>query len=541
LTGEFLPTAPGHVREEQELINTYWSSRNYADSLKLGNGKWEIQPFTSKEQIEEFQELVGAWLRDSTGDEARGRFLANHPQALAYLTPKTFYAKEGIPPEITSYEEYQKEVEAGDRVVAPLHIMMMRAQSSFIQANDYNKFIAKYGNDPMQAAAAALRDRQGFNELRAEKDIAYQALYMQDDMHGGLYDAWQKERFQDDNWALEQVTDKLNTVRDNLGLLLELDESLDVELDLDGIKGLNTSVKAAIAEISNAIRDYNELSEDTSFRNPYETAIHRWYSEVYLPYQEGLTQLYDLLEERPDTERQSLVYEQIKLYRNEFANADTYLDGDTTIPFPSPLDYSWAGRSEEEKDIKRQQWLTRPIEWIDQDSALHIIEGMPMMAHFLPMTDADFEIYKHNAIAKVQVSEMLEFNQITPGQERKMLDALEEELRSKLIAAGRAGEVAFMDMTPYEKLTLAGVLPPELGIFAEQVRYYKEILAVRDVSALSTEGRPIVTPLFNEATSLAYADPNIMEIFRSIGENLLDKGTLDNILPWLFFGDRREF
>jgi hypothetical protein len=162
------------------------------------------------------------------------------------------------------------------------------------------------------------------------------------------------------------------------------------------------------------------------------------------------------------------------------------------------------------------------------------------MAAYLPTSDEQFTVYRDWTTARVDIDEMLEVNTISPGEATKMRKALDEQLRLRLVAEGRAGEVTFMDLTPYEKLELSQDLSVQLGVFGDMVRYYKEVLAAEEVSAGSTQGRQIVAPLYNFAETLAYGNPTVMDDLLTLGENLLDKNTLDNILPWLFFGTRSE-
>ena len=105
-----------------------------------------------------------------------------------------------------------------------------------------------------------------------------------------------------------------------------------------------------------------------------------------------------------------------------------------------------------------------------------------------------------------------------------------------MIANGRAKEIEFLDMTPYERLELVGELPPAVGIFGPAVRYYKENLAAQEESAGTKKGRLIVAPLYDEVERIFFSDPNVRKAIQSLGINLQDDDTLDNIMPWLFFG-----
>lgn len=539
LTGNALPTTPGHVRLEEEKIRAFWDTREYADSLRRGQGEFRLHNFKDMEEVEQYKSQLAGWLDDPTGDRARAVFRQNNPQLMAYLTPKTFY-KEPVPA-LDSYEEYQRQIESGEREASPLHVTMWRSRSASIQADYYNKFIASFGNDPLEAAANAMNNRQVYQELNDERDLNYQALEMWDDMHGGVYNQWREENYEDvETWAQDQINDKLNTIRDNLSVLLELEDNFDVELDLDGVANLNSTIRGAIAQISDGIRNYNELTERVGQRNAYEVAINRYFQEIYVPYAEQISDLYDQLPEVADSERQSLIYEQIKFIKNEYAGVDFYLDGDTTTPFPSPLEYSWQGKSPEEQQIKMQQWITRPIEWMDLDQSMRILQNTPAMAGFVPNGREAFDIYREYTLDRIMVDEMFEAGEITNTQRTKMRERLETQLRSTLIQQGREGEVLMMDYTPYEKLELAGLLHPRLGIFGDHVRYYKQVLAAAEKSAGTQVGREIVAPLYDMVEAAFYTDPEMRMTLQELGINLLDKDNLDAIMPWLFFGHTGE-
>lgn len=534
LTGQMLPTTPGHVRLEAEKIREYWDTKDYADNLVGGNGESRLKNFDSMEDYENYQEQLAAWLTDPTGDRARAVFSSNNPQLMAYLTPKTFY-KNPVP-EVDGYEEYVRQIESGERESSPLHVTMWRARSTAIQSDYYNKFISTFGNDPMEAAAAALQNRQMYSELQDERDLAYQGLEMWDDMHGGVYDTWRDENYQDvETWAQDQINDKLNKVRDNLQILFELEDNLDIEIDLEGIANLNSSVRGAIAEISDAIDQYNALSDRTITRNPYEEAINRYFQEVYIPYSDEISQLYDKLPEVADSERVSLVFEQIKLLKNDLAGTEVYLEGSET-PFPNPLEYSWAGKPDEEREVKMQQWLSRPVEWMDLDQADRILDRAPQLQGYLPSQPADFDVYREYTLRKIEVDEMFEVNEITRSQRTKMMDYLETELHKSLIEQGRGNEIIFSQMTPYEKLELSGLLPKNLEYLGDQVRYYKQVLAQAEETPGTVQGRIIVEPILNEIETAFFSDPSIRETMQDLGINLFDDTNLDTFVLRLLFG-----
>ena len=43
LTGSLLPTSPGQLRQEQEMIQAYWNAGDYADSLRIEPKGWMVR------------------------------------------------------------------------------------------------------------------------------------------------------------------------------------------------------------------------------------------------------------------------------------------------------------------------------------------------------------------------------------------------------------------------------------------------------------------------------------------------------------------
>lgn len=310
---------------------------------------------------------------------------------------------------------------------------------------------------------------------------------------------------------------------------------MGIEIDLEGITNLNSSVRGAIAEISDAIDQYNDLSDRTITRNPYEEAIHRYFQEVYIPYSDGVSKLYDQLPEVADSERVSLVFEQIKLMKNDLAGGEVYLDGGDT-PFPNPLEYGWQGKDDEERVIKMQQWLSRPVEWMDLDQSIRILDKAPQLQGYIPSDEGAFAIYRDYTLKKIEVDEAFEANEITRSQRTKVMKSLENNLHLGLIAQGRGNEIKMMEMTPFEKLEFSGLLPPNLEYLGDQVRYYKQVLAQAEETPGTVNGRKITEPLLNEVETAFYSDPLMRSTIQELGINLKDDTNLDTFILYLFFG-----
>ena len=538
LLGQLMPTSPRASRENAVEINSYWGSREFADSAESGEGKLKLLPFENVKQIEDFYELANAWLADDTGEGAKATFRRQHPELLAYLTPKTYFGQEGVPPEIGSFDDYADQIKSGERITPPPVVTAIRYYQSSIPADFNVAYISRYGNDPTEAAAAALYDREGYRQLTDKRADQYMAIDMFDDMNGGVYEQWRKDRKDPEDWALDRLIDRRRELQGALATLMELAEDEDATLDTEELREDVVTFRKAFALVGQSIRALQDDEELAKFRNPFEEAYYKYFEEYYIPYNEGLSALYDIKEGIIDSERAQLIYEEIRDYRNEATLEPVYIDG---VQFPNASDYHWTGKQEEEQESLRQVWLTRPLEWMDITQAQHILEAHPEMADYLPDTVDDYLIYHQMTVAKIIAKEQFEANEITSGDKAKINRAIDEELRRILVESGRSGEALFLDLTPFEKLQLAGELPIMLDTkeYTEWQRYYIEVLANEQKSADSIRGREIVFDFMQLLIRRTETDLAFRGVVVDLGQRLFDMEFVDQIFPKLFF-DAKE-
>ncbi len=538
MLGQLIPTTPRDIRDNLLEINSYWDSRQYAESLQAGRGEFKVLPFENVEQIEDFLELVGQWLKDDTGEGAKATFARQHPTLLAYLTPKSYFGDNGMPPEITAFDDYVDQIKSEERITPPAFITAMRFYQSSIAVDFHNNIVARYGPDPVEAAAAAINDRGGYRELQETRSDAYMAIDMFDDMNGDVYAQYRKDQRGSDNWDVDRLIEKRRDLQTALSTLLDLADDDDGTIDADELREDAGTFRRALAIVGDSIRSLQDDEELAKFRNPFEDAYLKYFTEYYRPYNEGLQDLYDQIGDTSDSERAQLIYEQIRDYRNEAMEEPVMIDG---VRFDNALDYQWSGKSPEEQEIKRQLWLTRPLEWMDLSQARFIIDNHPEVAQFLPSTPEAFLLYHQATIAKIVADEAFEATEITLGERTKIRKAINEELRIRLIEEGRSGEAFFLDLTPYEKLKAADVLPALLDTreYSEMQSYYIEVLTTEDKSADSQWGRETIAPFMTLLTERTEVDPIFYQVVRELGENIFDKSFFDQIFPMLFF-DARE-
>ena len=537
MLGQVLPTAPRHLRAEQNLINQYWSTRDYADKLRTNQfGIENLQVFRSEEQIMKFFEDVGTWLGDNTGDDMRAKMLNENPALMSYLTPKSFWKDGGVPPQLNTFDEWQEAVIRGDIVQAPLAVTLGRARSSHIQAEFYTTIQAEFGGDtPEETVANALNNWERYQEIVQDKNRAYDALFLEDDFMGGEYEEWLNSR-SDTDFALEKYQELDNQVRDSMTTLLQMEQELDETYELSEIQNLRSSIRGALSKLSDSINEWEDLAgEDNNFFNPFEQAMNRYWKEVYEPYSEEIGALYDSIDETFDSEERSLVFERIKILRNEYAGMQYTFEGSNT-PMPSPLDIQWMRKTEDEKTVFLRNRIKNPAQWLDLDAVTRILDVAPHLETFVPSSDRQMLIWQQYTLDKIRVDEAYEREQITSGERTKANAKLEENLRAQLMAEGRGDEIVWFDMYPIERLAAAGQLPGSLEYLVPEVRWYKQVLQANDVGANASKARQMLDPFYQQIKAQALQNPQLQQDLYELGSSLYDETTYDKLLPQLLFG-----
>ena len=126
---------------------------------------------------------------------------------------------------------------------------------------------------------------------------------------------------------------------------------------------------------------------------------------------------------------------------------------------------------------------------------------------------------------------------LSSGQADKISAALKVWLRESLIAQGRSGEAAWAEMTPIQRLEVAGVVPPSLTEFVPMVNGVMEVLKIQERGPLSDEGRVLFAYILGTMEARSVMRPQIMEDFRNLGLLLYDDGAYDSLIMKLFAGE----
>jgi len=547
LAGALFPNSGRHRRQNQGLLNQYYASKEFADDYRATFDSPEravlpeLNTFGSEEEFDDFNNLVAAWLFDPTGDAARAHVQQEYPELLAYLSPKTFWANDGVAPQDVSFDEWNDQVERGDVKPVPLPVMIARTTLNAVEADHYVERVAKYGPDPDENAANALDDYQGYMEMQDRFFTAKDAVYMWDDMHGGEYIEYLNRK--DDAYSLlEQDKDQQRAVMEVLGDMLEWE--LDDKMSVAEIADHRATVKKMMSIAGDMMESLREGEDDSkAYRNPYEQAMNKWWETVYKPYDDGLDALWDQVVAVRDNEEKSLAFERIKQYQNQWARKRFPLERDQSITFPSPLDVKWARKDDEEKYLTVQKRATSPLEWLNLDDVDRIMEISGQTAGtFFPTSAADMVIYDEWTEAKAAIDEMQERGEIRYSEATERKRSVKEQVREMLAEAGRFDELRYMDMWPIEKLYVLNLLPLQLEYLLPYVRSIKEDLAAIDKGPQSDAGRKALRPLYEDAIQKGWADMGgFGAMLDNLGLNLYDEGEWDSLMPRLIADDWNDF
>jgi hypothetical protein len=546
LGGAFFPNTGRTLRKEMDAIDAYWNSREFAEQLQGNDAdgkKLVTVPLTrvsTPGDIDEFFSQVGNWMNDHTGDDARRWVAQNHPSLTAYLQPKTFWGPGGVPPEITSYEDYLDQIESGQRKPVPLAVAIQRHLHAGVENDYWTNFVGTFGNDPEEAVSAALDNYSTYSDLQDERSSAKDALFMSDDLHGGEYLEWLEGRgsHDDDTYeSVETAIDRQREAYDTLQTLLDFE--FDTSMTAEEIRDHRKIVKTTLARFSEIIDELTgEREGSDEWKNPYELAMNAYWTEIYDGFESGADEIWDAIGSARDTEETSLAFENLKLYMNEWAQKRFTLFGRTDITYPSPLDIRWQRKNPDEQQAFVMKRSTLPLEWLNLDDVSRILEFAPPEAgRFFPTNHAEFQIYTAWTERKNEIDELAERGDITEGDRRKAQDAAEARVKTYLLENGREAEVAYMDMWPIEQLHVLGLLPPQLEYLMPEVRFVKETLNAEERGPRSQVGDKLLLPLYNALMNRAATDAAFGDMLTDLGLTLFDESAYDALLPRLIVGD----
>jgi hypothetical protein len=262
ITGSLGPSTPRMFFKEQEDAANYWVSRDIAKEAEV-RGSVNFARLLEETKVRNFSDLsnaltlVGEWLEDPVGDQAKVFVKENHPSMFSFIQGSTFWGDGGPPPEIGTIEEFFRQVESGERQVYSPDVFVQRVARAEIATDREIAIINEYGDDYLTQAQAQLTDWSKWRDLTEPYSRAYEGLdWMDQTLNDGAYLDFNNRNKDDRSTFYELIRDEFNKAVENVDEVLNavdfLGLSPDDQRQVSGI--LNSSTRG----IRDAIKEFDE-------------------------------------------------------------------------------------------------------------------------------------------------------------------------------------------------------------------------------------------------------------------------------------------
>ena len=542
IAGLMSPGNPRTLFEEEKLVEQYWDAKDLAAGNIRGSANWKLPD--TLEEFEMRQNLVSEFIADESGDQAKDWFKKTYPEISVFTNARSFWTPGGKAPEIDSIDAYFEAVDAGLRAPIPPSILMTKMSLADITVAKHLELDRLFDPDnegPWQAAANIVNDWTTYKQVLDEASVAYAGIDWYDqEVNGGEYDEWKRRNAGDSLTLAEEVTRRYDRVAETLDYLEEFSPSPDMS-DKDRRAYVN-ALKNAARGFRDFIGDWNKEIEGTYLDSPREQALNWYFDTVQAPYYEKLAELYDSVDAAIDSEDQSRIYEEIRQFTSKEFQRKYYSVGG--VEFPNALEFSWNKKPAQEQADRTLRWMANKPEWLGLEATTRLVQQSPGLAKYLPSTPQDFKIYEEYNATLTQLADDREPDAngnrlLTDSQYTKAKKRLDEQFRQAMIAENRLAELAYLDMYPIERLSLAGILPPELEPYAEMAVGIKQELARIDKTPGSQAGQKLFDQIYIRLEDAIQRDPRLWtEVLGPLLDVMYDKRTLDTGFGALFWDDR---
>jgi len=532
ITGAFTPANPSFWYDEQKASDGFYSARDFADARVSGMAALRtltLPRVDNKSDIDSFLNLAQAWWDDPMGDEAKAAFKQSYPYLVSYLTPKTFWAPGGPPPEVRSLEQTMRDIREGRREPLPPDIWIQRVMRTSLVAEREIEIRDQFGDDPVGSAQQIMEEYRRYREVDNRFDEEFAALDLVDDrLYEGSYARW-RERNQEETLAetiREDIFLQLRSIEDIVDLLPSFDMPSD-------------ETRTLANNLKQMARTYREILSETvgdaeSRLSPREAVMARYFSEVISPYFETLAGMFAAVIESRDTEEQARIRAGIRDWQDSQLELSPSIDG---VPFPNSQQWQWGSWSDEERTERLERWSKDPIAWLTRHAVQRLVEKSPGLSVYLPDAVGQLDVYREGELAKAETADMFEAGAITSGQRTKINQAIEQTIAEQLIGARRTGEVVWERLYPIQRLHLAGLLPASLQPYVPAVNSIVNALAAAEVGPTSQIGRKIFSALAQKLLEDMGRSTVLQDDFYGLLDRVWEESTFDRGFARLFMAD----
>jgi hypothetical protein len=547
ITGSLGPSTPRMFFKEQEDAANYWVSRDIAKEAEV-RGSVNFARLLEETKVRNFSDLsnaltlVGEWLEDPVGDQAKVFVKENHPSMFSFIQGSTFWGDGGPPPEIGTIEEFFRQVESGERQVYSPDVFVQRVARAEIATDREIAIINEYGDDYLTQAQAQLTDWSKWRDLTEPYSRAYEGLdWMDQTLNDGAYLDFNNRNKDDRSTFYELIRDEFNKAVENVDEVLNavdfLGLSPDDQRQVSGI--LNSSTRG----IRDAIKEFDDRISDGTFDNKREQLIASYFLNVADPFYSQRNEIYDLISDADDPLIVSNLYDRIRDWNNEQWLSAPVLsdpDSDRTVQVPNELMRAWNGKDDQDKINQKLRWIGQRPEWMTLQATHTLSLDHPDFAQHVPTSREDMQVYNDFAQLKAQVTELQSQNplEISKSKMNSIISEARNQMYIQLIEQGRGGEVEYALAWPIQRLRMAGKLPPALDSVLPQVNFARQQLEAIEKGPTSIEGNALFSELIRWLEREEFIrNPNAETAIDLLGLVMFDEQLRAAVYPKLLYGD----
>ena len=487
--------------------------------------------------------MVNQWVIDPSGRSTARLFLENHPDMMPYLTGKTYWENNGVPPLETNITTYFQDIEDGLRKPVPVGVWLHRTAISAVETERDVAFIERYGRDPYQGVSSALFDPEGYIELNEKYNTKRDILDWEDDITGGEYEKYQK-RGAVDNFDI--IAEELRGYSQKVIALNDVIDLIEASPNMSPgqIKELSGQLKGLRQGLSEVMEEMDASNKDYDWMSPHRQLYFRYFDEVYGPYLDDMGTFYDELETANTSEARDLIWNKVASATDAWNSRIYNFEERPDVRLPSPPEYQWLNKAPMYKEHTIVQGIIGKIEWLDLAKGIRIIEAHPDLKPYIPNTPAQREAIDstNNLYEELDVMYDNGNSELSFKNYMKVKKMIAKNMQTTFIENGWTNLALWNVMWPVQRLALAGIVPESFDKYE-----LTGLVAMIQMEALSKdqksvgEDHPARRALSRQIYAWIASDEQFRNDVLDLGFSLYDTRMLDKIIPIMFFNENPIF
>jgi len=540
------PATPRMFDQNQEQIAAYWAAKGVAEEA-VETGKLDFSSgivqgnIRTPEDMVRYATLVDQWLSDPSGDDAKIWLSQNYPGLRMYTSGKTFWGANGPPVYAEGFDEYNEQIESGEREVFEPEVYMARYWRSGISVDREIAVREEYGTDPVEAAQAILADQSRYNSIIEDYNAAYDAIdFIDAHLFDSKYQIYRTKKL--DNLSVyEAIEEKIRAIQESVDTI---QASLDYgALDPAERRQLLGYQQAAAFQQRTLINELRQFEEDNPiYRNPRQQLVDSYYDTIKDPYREDIGRVLAKLDDAKSKAEVSAIWEEKRKVEDKWYARDLELRGFDGEPFavPPPQVHTWNSRPQNEMQERILSIVTKKPQWLSKFEADVLVQQSPNAARVYPVTAEQREIYVWAEEQKAEArSAFLADPNAKRSQYEQQLYDIDDEVDKYLLENDRDEELRFKEAVPIQKLDVLGLLPGSLDGLIPVINQTITDLEKIEKSPTSNEGYRAFRAVKNWfVNDYAAVNPTAVSDLKELAWAMYGTKVDSSVMAHLFQGDQ---